>query len=133
VLRQGARRPRLELGVEPAGERRDRRLRERSAAQLLGDAGDLAGRDTDDVHLHQGQHERLLDALIAGEQLCGEGAVTVLGHHQRERADARGQGAGLVAVALAGARHGALVTSCADMRGHLCFEHLLQSDTHDLA
>jgi len=83
----------------------------------------FAGRDAFDVHLHKGEHERLLVALVAGEELRGEGPVTILGHLQGQRADAGVQLAGLGAVAVASPLGIALIGISVQMCRHLGFEH----------
>src|SRR5690606_21677654 len=89
--------PKVELLAEPAHGA----LGEARAAELLRNLGHLARGDALQHHLHQSQHKGLLRALIAPEELGRERSVARLRHAQDERAHARGQTPGAVAVAVA--------------------------------
>ena len=68
-LRQRAIAPRCQLCVQLSCQLRDHVLRETGAAQEFGDLTNFSRGDAFDVHFHECQHERLLIALIAGEEL----------------------------------------------------------------
>jgi hypothetical protein len=89
--------------------------------------------DPFEVHLHKRQAQRLLVALVAGEEPRGEGPFPVLGNEQVQRAHPGAQSPRLVAVASPGASLDALVRGGAHVLGHLRFEHLLEHPLHDLA
>ena len=118
--------PGVEFRIQLPGQLGDEALGEAGAAQCFGDLTHVAGGDAFEVHLHEGEHERLPVALVAGEELRGEGAVPILRHLQRQCADAGVQLAGFVAVAVAAPRRASLVRFGMEMRGHLRFEHRLE-------
>ena len=78
-----------------------------------------------DVHLHQGQTQRLLVSLVAGEQASREGPLPVLWDEQIQGAHPRPQSPRLVAVAMTLAPRGAFVRGGAYVLGHLGLQDLL--------
>ncbi len=95
--RPGSRSPRLQLGVEGLGSPADLGGGDLQAAGLLGDGGDLPGRDALDVHLGHGQLRRPLapDPLLQSRRV--ELDPTSPRHVDGERPDPGVNGPGLEA------------------------------------
>jgi hypothetical protein len=131
-LVQPARGEGREAGVERLVDLGDRAGREGVSAQLLGDRLHLPRRDTLDVHLREAGDERLLRALVAGEELGREAAIPVLGHPQLQLADAGHQRARVGARAIAAPGLAPLALRGAERVRHLGLQHLLERGAHDL-
>ena len=84
-------------------------------------------------HLHQRGDQRLLAALVAGEEFGRERPVPVLRHPELKRPHARGQRAWSGAVAIPGAPLAALVPPRPEMGGHLLLQDRLHRPLHDPA
>src|SRR5262249_38107181 len=69
LLAPGALIPGADERVETGAQRGDGGLGEAGRAQLLSDGADFTRGDAVDHHLHEGQYQRLLASLIAGEEL----------------------------------------------------------------
>src|ERR1019366_6706338 len=130
LFRQRTLAPLGDLGVQLRGQRRHLALAYLQPAQRLGNGAHLARRNALDVHLQHGQHQRLLAALIALEQLGLELAVAVLGDHELQFAHPRLQRARLVAVAPAPPLRVAFVVIGPEKTRHLGFQHLLRHPLH---
>ncbi len=83
-------------------------------------------RDPVDDHLHQRADQRLFAALIAREELGGEGAIPHLRYTHRQRPHPRGELPRLVPVAIPASLGGALIRLRLHVRGprHLRLQHL---------
>ena len=108
--RQGAGAPGLELGIELGGALTDLGRANGGAAELLDDGRDFAGGDALDIHLGQGQLERLLAAhpLFQGAGIELQAAPD-LRDLELDGANARVEGFGFEAIGMALAGLGALV------------------------
>ena len=122
----------LELAVQLLVQPADGAGRERVPTQLFCDLLGFPGRNAHHVHRHQCQHERLLAALIALENLGTEQPIAVLRHAQLELANASEIAAPVVAGPVAAPLIGALSLPRAKRIVHLGFEDLLQRNLHEL-
>src|SRR5690606_16600094 len=78
--------PRLQFRVQLLGERTHLRGRDRKATEHLDHLRYLSRAHALEVHLHQGEHERFLAALVSLEEARLEAALAVLRHPQLEGA-----------------------------------------------
>ncbi|BCH05295.1 hypothetical protein MesoLj131b_72940 (plasmid) [Mesorhizobium sp. 131-2-5] len=115
----------LQALVQPLVDGRDRRGRERMAAQLFGDRFDLPGRHALHIHLRKRRHQGPLGTLVTLEQFRGEAARPVLRNPQFKLADPRDKGTAIVTRAIAETLRCAFALRGAQSLIHLGLEHLL--------
>ena len=102
--------PGFQFGVELSGALTDLRGTDGGAAELFDDGGDFAGGDALDVHLGQGEFERLLTAhaFVEGAGIEAHPAAD-LWDSEGDRAEARIESFGFEAVGVARAGIGAFI------------------------
>src|SRR5690606_38444261 len=118
--------PRRHHRIERLAQLRHRRLGEACPAKLLGDPADLARGDAVDHHLHEGQDERLLTALVPVKQLRGERAASDPGYTQFQRADTSLHLPLTIAIAIPRPFVRALKGRRFDVLTHLGLKHLVE-------
>lgn len=128
--------PDLQLVIQLLDQSADLARRDQHAAELLDDLLHFPCRDALDVHLHQGEHPRLLAALISLEEARLEASLAVLRDPQIDGADSGVQSPPLVPVPPAATRVAPLEAAGAGKGAEplleRCLEHLLHHCPHQV-